>query len=35
MRIAYIDHSYHQKTGSTSFFLDFLRELGTVDELLG
>ena len=32
MRIAYIDHSYHQKTGSTSFFLDFLRELGTVDD---
>ena len=31
MRIAYIDHSHHRKTGSTRFFLDLLEELGTVD----
>jgi hypothetical protein len=31
MKTAYIGHSYHQKTRSTSFFLAFLDSLGTVD----
>lgn len=31
MRIAYIDHSYHAQTGSTTFLADLLREIGEVD----
>jgi len=29
-KIGIIDHSYHYKTGSPSFFIDFLREKGSV-----
>jgi hypothetical protein len=31
VRTAFIGHSYHQKTRSTSFFLSFLETLGAVD----
>lgn len=34
MRIAFIDHSFHQKTGSSGFFIEILGGLGTVDLLL-
>lgn len=32
MRMAYIDHSFHQKTQSTQFFLAFLRRSFAVDD---
>ena len=31
MKIAYIDHSFHQKTGSTQYFVDLLKQAGEVD----
>lgn len=33
MRIAVIDHSFHEKTGSSRFFFDLLEELGEVEVL--
>ena len=33
MRIAVIDHSFHEKTGSSRFFFDLLGELGEVEVL--
>ncbi len=35
MRIAFIGHSYHQKTGSSRFWVDLLRQLGTVEQMFG
>jgi glycosyltransferase involved in cell wall biosynthesis len=35
MRVAYIGHAYHQKTGSTKFFIELLRQYATVDVLIG
>jgi hypothetical protein len=31
MKIAYIDHSFHRKTGSTQYFVDLLKQAGDVD----
>ena len=31
MRICYIGHSFHEKTKSTSFLIDYLRSIGQVD----
>ena len=30
-RVAFLDHSFHKKTGSSQFFIDLLRERYTVD----
>ena len=32
MRFCYVGHKFHKKTRSNSFFLDFLKSLGTVEE---
>jgi len=34
VKIAYIDHSYHAQTGSTTFFLDLLKDVAEVDVYL-
>ena len=34
MRILFIGHSFHQKTGSSRFFVELLQKLGTVDEVV-
>jgi glycosyltransferase involved in cell wall biosynthesis len=35
MRIAYIGHAYHQKTGSTRFFIELLERFATVEPWIG
>ena len=32
MNIAFIGHSYHQRTGSNRFFIEYLQKLGNVSE---
>ncbi|WP_420393488.1 glycosyltransferase [Acuticoccus sp.] len=34
MRIAFVGHAFHRRTRSSGFFLDILRRLGTVTELV-